>query len=45
MAFEFVGQHMGATSLNKIIGALIFVVKEIYGDVASVNRQCYNIAI
>jgi hypothetical protein len=38
MAFEFVGQHMWATSLNKIIGASIFVMKEIYGDVTSMKQ-------
>jgi hypothetical protein len=40
MAFEFVGQHMWATSLNKIIGASIFVMREKYGDVATMNQQC-----
>jgi hypothetical protein len=40
LVFEFVGQHMWATSLDQI-GASIFVTREIYGKVvAFVKQQC-----
>jgi hypothetical protein len=45
LAFEFVGQHMWATSLNQI-GASIFVTGEVYGDVvAYVKQPCQKVAI
>ncbi len=34
LAFEFVGQHIWATSTNHI-GALVFVTRDIYGDVVA----------
>jgi hypothetical protein len=44
LAFEFVGQHMWATSLDQI-GASIFGTREIYGEVvACVKQQCQETA-
>jgi hypothetical protein len=34
IAFEFVGQHVWATSLDQI-GTLIFVTREVHGDVVA----------
>ncbi len=44
LAFKFVGQHIQATSTNQI-GALVFVTRDIYGNVvASVKQQCQEVA-
>jgi len=38
VAFEFVGQHIWATSTYQI-GAHVFVKREIYGDVVALMKQ------
>ncbi len=44
MAFEFVGQHIWATSTYQI-GAHVFVKRDIYGDIASMKWQCQKATI
>jgi hypothetical protein len=44
LAFEFVSQHIWATFINHI-GALVFVTRDVYGDVvASMKQQCQEVA-